>query len=133
MDEQMVNKNILMDTTVLIDHLRKKRKDPTLFYQITADYDVAISAITEFEFRVGATLENRAFIEEMLDTIPITPFSTECVECATQIYHELKRQNQLIELPDILIAATALTHEMPLLTLNRKHFMRVANLILLER
>jgi tRNA(fMet)-specific endonuclease VapC len=43
----------------------------------------------------------------------------------------LRAKNQLIEIRDLLIAATALTHDLPLMTLNSGHFSRVGALQLL--
>lgn len=43
----------------------------------------------------------------------------------------LKRQNQLIGVPDIFIAATAFENKLPIATLNTGHFSRVDNLELI--
>lgn len=52
----------------------------------------------------------------------------ETAKIASEIYLDLRAKNKLIEFRDILIAATALQHTMPLATLNRKHFERVEGL-----
>jgi predicted nucleic acid-binding protein len=84
--------------------------------------------MTEFEFLVGATPKNRPFIQHLLAALPVLPFDSACVKTATDIYRHLKSQNKLIALPDMFIAATAITHDVHLLTLNRKHFDRVKTL-----
>lgn len=53
-------------------------------------------------------------------------------EKAIQIYQRLKSTGNLIDLPDLFIAATAIAHELPLATLNTKHFERITELILVE-
>jgi tRNA(fMet)-specific endonuclease VapC len=58
----------------------------------------------------------------------VLPFDSLSVTEAVRIYQSLKAVNQLISLPDIFIAATAIANELPLLTLNRKHFERVDHL-----
>ena len=121
----MERERLLIDTSILIDHLRKPRKDKTTFYQLSLVHDCLISAITEFEFAIGATPQNRQFTEELLSKIPVLPFDSACVKTAKEIYRDLKAQNHLISLPDIFIAATAITHDLHLLTLNRKHFERI--------
>jgi len=40
----------------------------------------------------------------------------------------LKAKNKLIDAPDILIAGTAMRNNLPLATLNRKHFERINGL-----
>jgi tRNA(fMet)-specific endonuclease VapC len=60
--------------------------------------------------------------------LSILAFDSACVDAVIEIYQSLKVSNQLIGLPDIFIAATAITHNLPLLTLNQKHFARISNL-----
>ncbi|MCI0692351.1 type II toxin-antitoxin system VapC family toxin [candidate division KSB1 bacterium] len=124
----MERERLLIDTSILIDHLRKTQKDKTVFYLLASQYDCLISAITEFEFSIGSTPSNRQFTEELLARLPVLPFDSACVKSASQIYRDLKTKNQLISLPDIFIAATAITYDLQLSTLNKKHFERVENL-----
>ena len=128
MDESMERARILIDTSILIDHFRKQRKEKTLFYQLSPHCEFVISSITEFEFRIGATPKNREFMQELLSILPVFAFDSSCVNTATELYQNLKTKNKLIALPDLFIAATALTHDLTLLTLNRKHFERIENL-----
>lgn len=44
---------------------------------------------------------------------------------------QLKQENKLIDTSDILIAATAIAHDLPLVTLNRSHFERIRDLRLM--
>lgn len=128
----MERRGILIDTSILIDHLRKKRKDRTIFYELAKHNNCLISTITEFEFLVGATPKNRDFSKKLLAKLAVLPFDSVCVQTAVKIYHNLKLKNKLISLPDIFIAATAIANNLPLETLNRKHFEQVENLELLN-
>ena len=119
---------ILIDTSILIDHLRKTRKDQTLFYLAASTYELAVSAVTEFEFFVGMSFTNQGFVESLIATLPILPFDSHCASQAAAIYRQLKSTNQLIALPDLFIAATAIVYNLPLLTLNQKHFQRIGHL-----
>jgi predicted nucleic acid-binding protein len=56
------------------------------------------------------------------------PFDSKAVKQSVRIYKELKQQNKLIDMPDIMIAGTALQNNMPVATLNRKHFERINGL-----
>ncbi len=63
------------------------------------------------------------------------PFSAvrmtdEIIVRAADIYADLRTRGELIGDADILIAATALVHNLPLKTLNIKHFNRIPHLIL---
>ena len=128
----MARSRVLVDTSVLIDHLRKLHKDQTIFYRVSLSHDFAISAVTEFEFLVGASTQNRLSISHLLVRLPVLPFDSGCVQSAVEIRRFLRANNLLIEIPDIFIAATALVHDIPLLTLNRNHFARIPNLRLID-
>ncbi len=128
----MDRQRILIDTSILIDHLRREHKERSVYFRAAQQFDCLISAIAEFEFRVGITATNRPFVEALLDLTPILPFDSACVQVAAGIYRDLKAVNQLIALPDLFIAATAVAHSLPLLTLNFSHFERVNELTLLN-
>ena len=124
----MERERLLIDTSVLIDHLRRSQKEKTPFYQVALHHDYAISSITEFEFSVGSTPRNHSFVEALLAELLVLPFDLSCAQVAAKIYRDLKAENQLVSLPDIFIAATAIAHDLQLLTLNLKHFERIENL-----
>lgn len=128
MDEPVERERLLIDTSILIDHLRKPQKDETLFYRLASQYDYVISVITEFEFLIGSSPTSRQFIAALLAKLPVLPFDSACVKTASEIHNVLKAKNQILPLPDVFIAATAVTHDLQLLRLNRKHFDRVESL-----
>lgn len=128
----MERQRILVDTSILIDHLRKTQKNQTNFYRATLQYECVISAITEFEFVVGCTPNNAEFVQQILQIVPVVGFDSECVKTAAAIYQQLKRKNQLISLPDLFIGATALTHNLSLLTSNHTRFERISGLTLCD-
>lgn len=121
----MERQQLLIDTSVLIDHLRKAKKDQTVLYRAAGRHACLISTITEFEFVVGCTPKNRQFVEDVLAGLSVIPFDSSCVRQAAEIYRTLKATNQLIALPDLFIVATAIAYNLPLLTFNRNHFERI--------
>ena len=128
----MENKRVLIDTSILIDYFRKEKKEKTLFYQLYEQYEIVISVITEFEWLVGFKNENIEFGTKLIENIEILNFDSKCVLKAREIYLELKRKSKLIEIPDILIAATSLAYNMPLVTFNLEHFERIDSLIIIK-
>ncbi|MBI3958558.1 MAG: type II toxin-antitoxin system VapC family toxin [Chloroflexi bacterium] len=76
--------------------------------------------------------ENHDFVRVLLTQIPVLVLDSACIRTSVEIYQRLKASNQLIPLPDIFIAATAITHNLPLLTLNQKHFARIIQLKLYQ-
>ena len=47
-------------------------------------------------------------------------------------FNELKSKNQIIEVPDIFIAATAIHNKLPIATLNTNHFDRIPNTYVIQ-
>lgn len=58
----------------------------------------------------------------------VLPFDEEVGKRAATIYHELRVSNKIIEFRDIFIAATCLTYNLPIKTLNINHFKRIEGL-----
>ena len=124
----MARDKLLIDTSILIDHLRKSQKDRTLFYQLSLRFDYVISVVTEFEFAVGFLCQQSPIWRSIVGTILYLTFDSACAQTAIHLNQQLKADNQLIAVPDLFIAATALTHDLTLLTLNHKHFSRITQL-----
>ena len=125
----MENEIICLDTSILIDLYRKKNKEKTAFFQLTSKYNLfAVSVITEFEIMIGATPEQIHFWDDFFSRVTILPFDKKSNDQAISIYKQLKQTSKLIELPDLLIGATALGNQRKIATLNKKHFERIAGL-----
>lgn len=61
----------------------------------------------------------------------ILPVDESAARHAATLHDELIRRNQEIGVKDVLIAAICLEHDLPLLTLNDRHFARVTGLTVL--
>ena len=128
----MADKIILADTSILIEYFRKSDKsNSTLVKLFNQDYDFCISAITEFEIYTGATALQLAFWNDFLSGIEVLPFDKNSVKEAVRINTALKVKSKQIDLADLFIAATAISNELQLATLNRKHFERIEELIII--
>ena len=120
---------ILLDSSVLIELFRKKDKENTLFYSISNTYKtLCISTITYYEIGIGNRNKHADYWERLCDNLQILPFDKDCSDNAIKIYFDLIRANKMIDLADLLIGSTALTHQIPLATLNEKHFNRIKGL-----
>lgn len=124
----------LLDTNIIVDHLRGKTPIPKVLFSS----DVAISVITFGELLYGAhksqnTKHALAMVYQLIKTLrlSIVPISTEAIVAFAQIKAVLERKGERLEDFDILIAATAIAYSMTLVTRNTKHFSRVDKLRLL--
>jgi tRNA(fMet)-specific endonuclease VapC len=93
---------------------------------------LTFSIITRYEILRGleakqALKQIQAF-EARCQKSTVLPLSDEIVTLAAEIYGELHRQGQLISDADILIAATAIVHNLMLVTENQAHFERIPGL-----
>lgn len=130
----MANELVCLDTSVLIDYFRKTKKENSFFFELTNQYfSFAISIITEFEIRCGSTKQQQAFWDAFFQSILIIPFDEKSNIEAVKIFQELKKNNSLIDMPDLFIGATAKAYELKLATLNEKDFARIKELELLTK
>ena len=91
-----------------------------------------VSSITAFELYSGATdIKKRQDIDTLLQGVFILPLNTDIAKNAGFIYQGLRRRGNMIEVTDILIAATALENDLPIKTLNTSHFQRISGLVML--
>ncbi|MEI6425248.1 MAG: type II toxin-antitoxin system VapC family toxin [Lentisphaerota bacterium] len=126
----MESKDVLVDTTIIIDHLRKKNKSSTIFFKLVSDnYDLHISVITLFELLSGAIDEQKGKdIKTTLSFVKILNFDSSSATKASELYLQLKKRNRLVDIRDLFIAASAITQNLPVSTLNLKHFQRIPDL-----
>lgn len=68
-----------------------------------------------------------------LSTLISLPFGDEEAEIAGEIQQKLIKANRQIGVSDLLIGATGLLHELPVATLNVKHFERIEGLEVVRR
>ena len=127
----MAGELILLDTSILIDYFRKKNKRNSDFYQLVAanKYTYAVSVITEYEIYVGATEDQKEFWDLFFTQIE---FDGQCAREAVEIQLELKKNNKMIAIPDLLIGATAKSNRLKIATKNIDHFKRIADLQIIE-
>ena len=123
---------ICLDTSILIDFFRKKDKTKSFFYGLTLQYSLfAVSIITEYEIMIGSNNDTNNFWTLFFERITILPFDKNSNIEAINIFKQLKKVNKLIDVPDILIAASAKSNNIKLATLNKKHFERINDLELI--
>ncbi len=120
---------VCLDTSILIEHYRKKDKTQTRFAHLAREYDTfAVSALVEYEFIRGEKAMDNSFWEALFEKIHVLPFDRNCAQKAAAIYATLNKQQRHERVLDILIGGTALAWGYPLATLNEKDFEGVVGL-----
>ncbi len=98
--------------------------------------DIAISSITIMELNYGLALNPAKakilvpIIENFLKVVSLLGFNKEEATISGNIRADLKKQGLLIGYYDILLAATALHHQLIFVTSNTNEFKRIPNLVL---
>ena len=124
---------MVIDTGIFIEHLRAKDKLGTTLYRISDNTELFISSVSLYELYMGATnKEKENDVKNITGDLSVLPFTDAVAQKAAQIYHQLRLSNQMIEFRDIFIAATCIVNEMPIATLNKKHFKRIDGLKILR-
>ncbi len=119
----MAEKNlmILCDTNVIIEILKGNEKTIKIIESIGLE-NIAISSVTVMELYFGA-LNKRELskITKHLKALNIVHFDIDISELAVSMI-EIYSKSHGLQIPDAIIAATALSFEMKLFTLNLKDF-----------
>jgi predicted nucleic acid-binding protein len=117
---------VVLDTSIIVDHLRlqEKDRDSKLITLVKNNPDeiLAISMISVQELYEGQSTKNQEKEQYLLATISplkILPYTYEVAQLAGELARDL---GQPIELADAAIAATAISNEASLATLNTKDF-----------
>jgi predicted nucleic acid-binding protein len=77
----METRNVLIDTSIIVDHLRKKNKSKSELYKIINTYNLFVSTVTIYELFAGATDEQkRKDINDFIILVKILPFTKKTVQ-----------------------------------------------------
>ena len=125
----METTELLIDTSIIIEHLRKTDKQRSTLYSVPHNIELFVSTVTLFELQAGATdTSKQQDIKSVLYGMGILPLDESVAMEAGKLYRTLKATNNQMEIRDLFIAATALANKLPVLTLNLKHFQMVRGL-----
>ena len=124
----------LLDTNICIYIINQKPEQVFEKFEQYEVGDIAISNITACELAFGVeksgSTKNKAALLKFLAPLEILPLGEEVIWHYARIRHELQRQGTPIGSLDLLIAAHALSLNIPLITNNTKEFARISDLIL---
>lgn len=123
----------LLDTCTISDFV-KGDVNTLAQIKLRSPVEIAVSALTLMEVRYGLLINPgkakkiQPIIDELFDSISIIPFGSDEAAYAARLL--LKQAGTPIGAYDLLIGATALCHNLTLITANTKEFERIEGLLL---
>lgn len=122
-----MKKQLLIDSDVLIDYLRG-REQAVHFLEQNKNI-MSISVITVAELYAGVRDgKERAILDNFIDYFNILPLNSNIARKGGLLRRDYFKSHG-VGLADALIAATALSADATLVTLNRKHFPMIHKLL----
>ena len=113
----------LLDTNILILALRSDPKALDFLDALDSKKERAcISVATRTEILAGMRPHEEERTMELLDSLENLPLDEAIADHAGRLIYQYARQGIQFSFPDALIAATALHHDLTLVTTNPKHF-----------
>jgi len=129
---------LLVDTSVIIDFLRSRKKDQTLFFELFVEkkHQLALSVVVISELWAGQSLNQpsvRRKLQNLINQSTVLKNNLETAKLTGQIIRQLNQKGQTISYQDAAIAACAKYYQLPLVTLNLKDFKKIQNLLIYKQ
>jgi tRNA(fMet)-specific endonuclease VapC len=122
----------VLDSDVLIDHLRDSGPGRELVDELGATTGFRITAVTAFELAVGREYAQDPGPVDVLLGAPCLPLTRAAAVRAGALLRELRAAGAGIDVRDAMQAGICLQAEARLLTRNARHFERVPGLDVIE-
>ncbi|KHO45915.1 MAG: hypothetical protein QS99_C0011G0025 [archaeon GW2011_AR4] len=127
---EVMDKNVCLDSDVVIGLMKGDPQAVSLIERLQHS-TMHITSISSFELSLRET--RLSVIEDFINNVIVLPFDLAASKKASEIFKQLKRSGKMIELRDVFIAATCITHRCTLMTFNRKHFEHIKEIRVLQQ
>jgi tRNA(fMet)-specific endonuclease VapC len=130
----VMDKRICLDTNMLIAYVKNREPGASLVEKIVRSYACYVTVITVYEllFGIARTRKSEIGEEALLDIMTVLPLTDAAARRAADLHAKLIFRNQDIGVKDVLIASICLEYDIPLITMNERHFSRVPGLKLIR-
>lgn len=124
--------NLVCDTSILIDKLRGGKKWDEFLTVVGGDVELYLPSIVVFELYSGQSSKDRNVeknLRRVVGYFEVVELTGKIAKISGEIYRD---QVKGLEVPDYIVAATALEIDAEVVTLNKKHFVNVKGLRIFE-
>jgi predicted nucleic acid-binding protein len=113
----------LLDTTILIEHLRGRKEAVELLTVLARQgHRLGLCCINVAELYSGLSHEERAWADRLIDSLDFYDVTREVAKQAGQYRYDFARRGVTLSTADTLVAATASTEGATLVTANTEDF-----------
>lgn len=123
---------VCIDSDILIDFLKKESSAMKMIERHEVYGELKTTVVNSFEVLSGISqaANPRKYAEAInfFTNLVVLDIDFEISQQAAKIFEELKSRGKMIDVGDILIAATVIANNESLLTRNTKHFERIPGL-----
>ena len=112
----------LIDSDVIIWHLRGRREIGELLKNLQKTGVPACSSLSIVEIQQGAGPDEEKKTDAFLDSLTVLPVNRKIATEAGRCIREYRKRGIMLQIPDAVIAATCLIHNLILLTYNQDHY-----------
>jgi tRNA(fMet)-specific endonuclease VapC len=114
---------ILLDTSIIIDALRKRRERRELLrWLLEQGHELACCAVNVAEVYSGMRSHEAEETAALMESLAYVPISREAARTAGELRLQLQRKGKTLSLPDAIIGAVALHEGLTVATDNVRDF-----------
>ena len=112
----------LLDSCVLIRHLRRHRPTTQLLSELALQGEMGIATISRVEIVEGMREHEREGTMRLLNSLIPFPLDAAIADLCGEFIRRYRAQGIALDRPDAMIGATAVHHGLCLVTYNPRHF-----------
>lgn len=112
----------LLDTGLVIRHLRGQKNIVQLLRNLGKRQRLGIAAVTRLEIHAGMHPDEVYQTQKLLSRFVTYDLDSSIADRAGDYIREYRAKHTSLAIPDAIIAATAITYQLTLVTLNVKDF-----------
>ena len=118
----------LLDTGLVLRHLRGQRRVVSFLRNLSKSERLSIATVTRLEVHAGMKPDERYATQKLLSRLAVYDLDREIAEKAGDLIAASMKSGWVLSVPDAIIAATAISNNLTLVTLNPNDFRNVAGL-----